>query len=144
MNHCVITMPVKKTFQPVLSKDVCLIYELLYRRGFVSFPLTKEGQAGIDAVVASINGVYFGQNIYQTAEEKAVAYLYFLIKDHPFTDGNKRTAVLIFEIICRINDLRPNYKDAPLDAVAVFIEKTSEPDHHLVISALAKILFHLS
>ena len=34
----------------------------------------------------------FGEPLYRTREEKAANLLYFLVKDHPFTDGNKRTA----------------------------------------------------
>lgn len=49
----------------------------------------------LDAVRAKI----FDQEIYQTIFEKAAAYAFFIIKDHIFYDGNKRTgieAALIF------------------------------------------------
>ncbi|OGY99141.1 MAG: hypothetical protein A2945_04240 [Candidatus Liptonbacteria bacterium RIFCSPLOWO2_01_FULL_52_25] len=131
----------KKTFQPVTLSGVCLIYELLHKNGFVSFPLTGGGKQKVDALVANINGSYFGVTPYETAELRAVAYLYFLIKDHPFTDGNKRTASLVFEVVCEMNSLKPNYQDFTLDALAVFIEKTREPDHQDVIRKLAKELF---
>jgi len=132
---------VKKTFQPILSSDICLTYELLHKNNLVSFPLTKEWRDKVEALVATINSSYFGKVIYDSTEEKAVAHLYFLIKDHPFTDGNKRTAVLVFEILCDLNQLKPNYKLLPLDALAVFIEKTQEEDHHKVIRIIADQLF---
>jgi len=92
-------MPEKKIFQPVTSSDVCRIYELLYSEGLVSFPLVAAGLNKVDALVATITQSYFGTEIYSTVEEKAVAYLYFLIKDHPFIDGNKRTASLVFLVV---------------------------------------------
>ena len=35
----------------------------------------------------------FGQETYNTIFHQAAAYLYFIIKNHPFVDGNKRTAL---------------------------------------------------
>src|SRR3989338_3340267 len=131
----------KKTFQPVTLSGVCLIYELLHKNGFVSFPLTGGGKQKVDALVANINGSYFGVTPYETAELRAVAYLYFLIKDHPFTDGNKRTASLVFEVACDINDLRPNFKDFTLDQLAVFIEKIKDDNHQEIIRTISDLLF---
>ncbi|NBD73848.1 hypothetical protein GVX82_02290 [Patescibacteria group bacterium] len=131
----------KKTFQPLTSSDICRIYEFLHREGIVSFPLTLDAERKIDALVANVTGSNFGEARYATAEEKVVAYLFFLIKDHPFTDGNKRTAVLTFEIICDMNDLEPRYADFGLDELAVFIERIQEQDHQQVIKMLRALLF---
>ena len=114
---------------------------MLQSKKLISFPLTIDGERKVEAIVANINNAYFGKEIYATPGEKAVAYLYFLIKDHPFTDGNKRTASLVFEIVCDINDLTPNFKDFTLDQLAVFIEKIKEDDHQTVIKAVSMLLF---
>lgn len=131
----------RKTFRPLTSKDVCQIYELLVRRKLVSFAITPDGLSKVDALVANITTAYFGEEIYKSAEEKVIAYLYFLIKDHPFVDGNKRTACLTFEVICDINNLSPDYKGLGLDSLAVFIEKIQESNHHETIKSLSRILF---
>ena len=86
----------KKLYLPITSKNICHAYELLLANGLVSFPLTQEGVGKVEAIVANINNPYFGVEIYETIEEKAVAFLYFLIKDHPFIDGNKRIGAYIF------------------------------------------------
>ena len=134
-------MKEERIFQLIPSKSVCHAYELLLKDKLVSFPLTQDAKDKVDAIVSSINSFYFGKEIYNTPEEKLVAYLYFLIKDHPFTDGNKRTACLVFEIGCDINGVAPNYTEFKLDTVAVFIEKIQEQDHHRVIKMLVEILF---
>jgi prophage maintenance system killer protein len=131
----------KKTYQPILSKNIYLAYELLLDKKFISFPLVSDSRKKIDAIVSNINNSYFGKEIYVTTEEKVVAYLYFLIKDHPFTDGNKRTACLIFEVACDINDLAPNFKDFTLDQLAVFIEKIKEENHQEIIRIISRLLF---
>ena len=91
--------------------------------------------------MANIIGIRYGQVSYNLNTEKAVAYLYFLIKDHPFTDGNKRTACLSFAIVCSLNDIVPNYRDFALDELAVFIERVQEQDHQHVIRTVATLLF---
>ena len=37
-----------------------------------------------------------GKELYLTAEEKAAHLFYFIIKDHPFVDGNKRSGAYVF------------------------------------------------
>jgi prophage maintenance system killer protein len=130
----------RKTFQPLKSEDIFLIYESLLKRGLVSFPITEEAKSKVSSLVFTINGSYDGKEFYKTHEEKAVAYLFFIINDHAFTDGNKRTAVLTFLSICKLNDLVPTEK-YPLDTVAVFIESIREDDHHFVIKTLSGLLF---
>jgi len=130
----------RKIFQPLPSSGICAAYTLLLEEGLVSFPITREAEAKIDTIVANINGQYFGKNLYETPEEKAVAYLYFLINDHPFTDGNKRTATLSFLMVCDVNNLKPQFKNFSLDQLAVFIEKVTG-DHHKTIKAVATLLF---
>jgi death-on-curing family protein len=43
-------------------------------------------------IIATFDGVY----LYPTIEEQAAHLLYFIIKDHPFTDGNKRIGAFLF------------------------------------------------
>jgi len=131
----------RKPFQQVTSNAVCRTYELLHSKNLISFPITAEAREKVDALVTNISRSYWEKEIYPSHELKAVAYLYFLIKDHPFTDGNKRTASLVFSIVCDINELSPNYSEAELDEIAVFIEKVQEADHQSVIQILASVLF---
>ncbi|WP_223111686.1 Fic family protein [Thiospirochaeta perfilievii] len=38
----------------------------------------------------------FDNDVYPSIEEKAANLLYFVVKNHSFTDGNKRIAAAIF------------------------------------------------
>jgi len=135
--------PERKPFQPLLPDDVCQVYELLYSNKLVSFPHTQPARGRVDGIVSNILATYYNHELYPTWEEKAVAYLYFLIKDHPFIDGNKRTATLTFSVACDMNDLIPQFGgDRPsLDELAVFIESIQEEDHQRVIRLIANVLF---
>ena len=47
----------------------------------------------------------FGRkDVYPSIEEKAANLLYFLIKDHPFVDGNKRVGAALFLWFLEKND----------------------------------------
>jgi|SRR3989344_2646158 len=133
---------VKKTYRQITSKEICQTYELLLDENLVSFPLSEGGKSNVEAIVANINNSYFGTEIYKTIQEKSVAYLYFLIKDHPFTDGNKRTACLVFKIFCFFNNLEPNFDDFKLDELAVFVERVKEDNHQKVIAVIADFIFN--
>lgn len=46
-----------------------------------------------------------GQDLYPSLEEKAAHLLYFVVKDHPFSDGNKRIGAFLFVLYLRVNGL---------------------------------------
>lgn len=58
------------------------------------------GQEKREGSVAGILGNVLlsvgGRDVYETVEEKAANLLYFLVKDHPFVDGNKRCGAFLF------------------------------------------------
>ena len=57
------------------------------------------GQERGQSFASIIRGLYQtfeGKELYPTIEDKASHLLYFTIKDHPFSDGNKRTAAFLF------------------------------------------------
>ncbi|MGW8123774.1 RhuM family protein [Roseivirga echinicomitans] len=46
--------------------------------------------------IASIDQTFDGEELYQSIEEKAANLLYFIVKNHSFSDGNKRIAAWLF------------------------------------------------
>lgn len=52
----------------------------------------------LKAILGNIDQTFDGKSLYNSAEEKAAHLLYFIIKDHPFNDGNKRIGCLLFLI----------------------------------------------
>ena len=49
-----------------------------------------------EGILGNVEQTMFGEPLYRTREEKAANLLYFLEKDHPFTDGNKRIGSFLF------------------------------------------------
>jgi len=56
----------------------------------------QERSEQLAAIVGGIEQTLDGRALYPSVQERAAHLLYFVIKDHPFTDGNKRIAALLF------------------------------------------------
>ena len=61
----------------------------------VLFSQLKEIKAQIQLQVIFIKALH-GQDIYKSIEEKGANFLYLIVKNHVFTDGNKRIAATLF------------------------------------------------
>ena len=55
------------------------------------------------SVIANPQRQFAGQDLYPTIAEKAAIIVYSLIKNHPFMDGNKRTAFVWGRVFLRLN-----------------------------------------
>lgn len=57
----------------------------------------QEKQAGsLEGILGNIFQTAFGQDVYPSIESKASHLLYFVVKNHPFNDGNKRSGAFAF------------------------------------------------
>jgi death-on-curing protein len=61
---------------------------------------------GLESALAMPQATMFGQFLHPTLEEKAAAYLFHLVMNHPFLDGNKRTGLAAALAFLGINDVR--------------------------------------
>ena len=57
----------------------------------------------LEATLAAPRQTMFGEELYPDVLSKAVILFYLLIKNHPFLDGNKRTAFLALMRFLNIN-----------------------------------------
>ena len=83
------------------------IYKLVYNEAINQIKLVKEKFGNSDlfgrekdesfrSSIATIYQTFNGLDLYPSVEEKAAFLLYFITKNHSFTDGNKRIAAFIF------------------------------------------------
>ncbi len=56
----------------------------------------KEYDDKLKSIIANIYQTFGKKELYSSLEEKAAHLLYFIIKDHPFVDGNKRIGSFLF------------------------------------------------
>lgn len=63
----------------------------------------KRGE-GLDSALATIEQGFGGELFYPNVASRAAHLLYFVIKNHPFADGNKRTGSFLFLWYLRLNE----------------------------------------
>ncbi len=93
------------------------------------------------------------QNIFRGDEgswadipEKAAKLLYFIVKNKPFYDGNKRIGALLFILFLTINQYHLTEKgetkisDRALTAITLLISESEEGEKDLVINLVRKLL----
>ena len=68
----------------------------LIDRGEATELFAKPRGDGLDSVLGNLQQTVFGEPAYPTIESKAAHLLYFMVKNHPFTDGNKRSGAFLF------------------------------------------------
>ncbi len=96
--------------------------------------------------LAAIYQSYDGKDLYGSVAEKAANLLYFVIKDHPFYDGNKRIGALLFIVFLTINDqhLAKNgdtkISDRALTAIALLIAESNPNEKPLIVALVVKLL----
>lgn len=88
----------------------------------------NERDQGLSSILSNIEQSFNGEQLYKTAEEKAAHLLYFIIKNHPFTDGNKRIGCFVFLIYLKIQNLPIRLNENGLVALALLIAE-SDPSH---------------
>lgn len=132
---------VQKKYRPLKSEDVLSVYKKLQDEGIVYFSLTDQAVSKVESLVGNVNGSFYGVDSYPSPEIRAAAFFYFIIKDHAFTDGNKRTAVLTLVSHCEINNLDILFPSDELDALAIYIESQKTEGYQDFIKVLSDILF---
>ena len=101
---------------------------------------------GLDRIIGSINQTYSGKDLYKSVEEKAAHLLYFVIKDHPLIDGNKRSGSLLFIHYLAENGLlfresgERTVNDNTIVALALLISQSHPSDKEIMIRLITNLL----
>ena len=105
-----------------------------------------EKDQSFKSILASLNQTFGGKELYPNIESKAAHLLYFIIKDHCFSDGNKRIASFLFIIFLARNKYlfkkngEKKINDNALVALALLIAE-SEPKQKEVMIKLVMNFF---
>ncbi len=86
----------------------------LIARGEATALFAQEREEGLAALLGNLNQSVFGEPAYPSIESKAAHLLYFVIKNHPFSDGNKRSAAFLFVDFLNRNSRLLNRQGAPV------------------------------
>lgn len=65
----------------------------------------------------------FGEDLYPTIYDKAAAYLYHIVQNHPFNDANKRTGFGAAYLFLKANKVSILFEDEPYENLVVEVAK---------------------
>jgi len=121
-----------------LTAAIGRLRDELRRQGEVTELFVQERQAGsVAGIAGNVMQSFGGRALYPSVEEKAAHLLYFMVKNHPFTDGNKRAGAFAFVWFLRKHGVRGGRRINPaaLTALTLLIA-ASDPKKKEQMTAL--------
>jgi DNA ligase (NAD+) len=100
----------------------------------------ERGEA-LDGIIGNLYQTFGGDDLYPSIEEKAAHLIYFIIKDHPFSDGNKRIGCLLFLLFLNINGFKLTaVTPESLTALALLIAESDPTQKEIIIKLVINLL----
>lgn len=109
-------------------------------RGEATSLFGQERGDALAAILGNIEQTMFGEPLYASRELKAAHLLYFIIKDHPFTDGNKRIASLLFLLYLHQESMVRGIGDAALTALTLLVAESQPANKNLLIRLIVNLI----
>jgi prophage maintenance system killer protein len=96
----------------------------------------------VASIVGNIMQSFGGNPVYATVEEKAAHLLYFMVKNHPFVDGNKRSGAFAFVWFLRKAKLlnQANMNSTALTTLTLLVAESDPKDKEKVIGLILQLL----
>ncbi|OJW47235.1 MAG: hypothetical protein BGO67_02955 [Alphaproteobacteria bacterium 41-28] len=95
----------------------------------------------LEGILGNIDQTFEEKHLYPSREEKAAHLLYFLIKDHPFSDGNEIISVLLFLIYLKKEGISlASLNEKALAALAIMIADSDPYDKDLIIRLIVNMI----
>ncbi|KAA2239812.1 cytochrome C biogenesis protein CycH [Chitinophaga agrisoli] len=96
--------------------------------------------------IATIYQTFGGQELYPSVEEKAANLLYFVVKNHSFSDGNKRIAAFLFvwfleknNILYRLDGTK-RIADNALVALTLMIAESNPDEKEVIVQVVVSLI----
>lgn len=118
----------------------------LMQRGEATDLFARDRGDGLAALLGNLDQSVFGEPAYPSVEAKAAHLLYFVIKNHPFSDGNKRSGAFLFvDFLHRNGRLlnasgHPVINDMGLAALALLVAESDPAQKDVLIRLIVNML----
>ncbi|MDF3031631.1 MAG: putative DNA-binding protein in cluster with Type restriction-modification system [Moraxellaceae bacterium] len=118
----------------------------LMARGEATELFARDRGEGLAALLGNLDQTAFGEPVYPSVESKAAHLLYFVIKNHPFADGNKRSGAYLFVDFLHRNgrllgaDGVPVINDIGLAALALLVAESDPAQKDTLIRLIMNML----
>jgi prophage maintenance system killer protein len=128
------------------KKAITQLKGKLIAKGEATELFGREKAGEFDGIIRNIYQTFGGHDLIPSVEEKAANLLYYIIKDHPFNDGNKRIGAFLFILFLIKNnalyksngELKIN--DNALVALSLMTAKSDPLQKDTVVNLIVNIL----
>ena len=122
---------------------MAIITKLRYHNDSDLFAL--ERNEGLKAIIGTVYQSFDGKDLYPSIEEKAANFLYLIIKNHTFIDGNKRIAATLFIYFLKFynilfNNDKPVIDNNTLVAMTLLIAQSNPKEKEILIDLVMNFL----
>lgn len=126
-----------------LTAGIEELKEQLIKKGEASdlFALERHGSS-LEGIIGNVMQTFGKKDLYLSIEEKAAHLLYFIVKNHPFADGNKRSGAFAFVWFlqkAKILDTRRLTPEA-LTALTLLVAESNPKDKERMIGLILMML----
>ena len=122
----------------------------LVSRGEATELFARDRGDGLASLLGNLDQTVFGESAYPSVEAKAAHLLYFVVKNHPFLDGNKRSAAYLFVDFMHRNDRLFNVagetviNDVGLAALTLLVAESDAANKETMIRLIMNMLARAS
>ena len=128
-----------------IEYDKCIevINKLRFNEESTLFAVERD--KGLESIIGNIYQSFGGQDIYKSIEEKAANFLYLIVKNHVFTDGNKRIAATLFIYFLNFYDIlykegKQTIDNNTLAALTLLIAESNPKEKEVIIDLVMNFL----
>ncbi len=116
--------------------------ELIAKKEATELFGTERQNNSIAGIVGNVLQAFAGKDLYQSVEEKAAHLLYFVVKNHPFADGNKRSGAFAFVWFLRKARILDTSRLTPvaLTALTLLVAESNPKDKEQVVGLIIMLL----
>lgn len=133
---------VKVTAEELAQALLNLKQDLIQRNeATVLFGAERSPQV-LDGIIGNVFQSFSNQDLYPSVEEKAAHLLYFIVKNHPFSDGNKRSGAFAFVWFLQKAGLLDHSSITPqaLTALTLLVAESAPHDKVKIIGLIILLL----
>ncbi len=116
--------------------------ELINNKEATELFATEREKGNLENIFCNIFQSFGGTDVYRTVEEKASNLLYFMVKNHPFVDGNKRSGAYSFIWFLKKNNILNINKinSQTLTTLTILIAESNPKDKEKMIGLILQLL----
>ncbi len=126
-----------------LANDLQQLKKVLIQKREASELFAQEKKKGnLEGIIGNVLQSVFGKDAYATLELKAAHLLYFIVKNHPFNDGNKRSGAFAFVWFLQNAGYNFRQKISPetLATITILVAESDPQDKDKMIGLILLIL----